>query len=227
LVRLRNTDLEVAIQDLIGERTRTREQILSVQRVLLGENRLSPDEQNRLSGQLLGLRETADSLDKQLALYRQKEKQLLVRSPIAGQIVTWQVRDKLIHRPVEKGQALLTVVAPESDWELEIHMPERRMGHVARSWQRSSGGLQTTFVLATHPDKQFEGRVTQIHGAAEVRGEQGSTVLIRVAVDKSKLPDLRPGATVTAQIDCGRRPIGYVWFHDVISLVQSRVSFWL
>ena len=226
LVRLRNTDLEIAIEDLIGERTRTREQILSVQRVLLGENRLSPHEQNRLSGQLLGLKETAESLDKQLALVRQKETQLSVRSPIAGQVVTWQVRDTLIHRPVEKGQVLVTVVDPDSDWELEIHMPERRMGHVARSWQRSPDGLKTTFVLATHPDKQFEGLVTQIHAAAEVHGEQSSTVLIRVAIDKSKLPDLRPGATVTAQIDCGRRPIGYVWFHDVISLVQSKVSLW-
>jgi hypothetical protein len=50
-------------------------------------------------------------------------------------------------------------------------------------------------------------------------------VLVRVAIDKTQLPDLRPGASVTARIDCGTRPIGYVWFHDVWEFVQTQVLF--
>ncbi len=37
--------------------------------------------------------------------------------------------------------------------------------------------------------------------------------------------DLRPGATVTAKVYCGRRSLGYVWFHDLLAFVQSRILF--
>lgn len=50
-------------------------------------------------------------------------------------------------------------------------------------------------------------------------------MLIKVAIDKRELPDPRPGATVTAKIYCGRRPLGYVYLHDLIAFIQSRIIF--
>ena len=50
-------------------------------------------------------------------------------------------------------------------------------------------------------------------------------MLIKVAIDKSELPDLRPGAGVTAKVYCGRRPLGYVLLQDVIAFIQSRILF--
>jgi len=226
LAQLRNTDLDVQLTGLIGRRTAAQEQISSVSRALLGENRLSLDEQNRLAGQLIQLKETEENLQQQLALVQQKKEQLVVRSPIGGQVVTWEVRNALIHRPVQKGQVLMTVVDPTGDWELEIHMPESRMGHVARARKDAPEDLKATFALKTHPGETFAGRVTAVHAAADVHGAEGNTVLIKVAIDKNELPDLRPGATVTAKIHCGRRPIGYVWFHDLIAFVQSKILFW-
>jgi len=226
LVRLRNTDLDVKIADLLGQRTATQEQILSVSRALLGKNRLDTDRQNELAGRLAQLKETAESLEKQLALYRRKEERLTVKSPVRGQVVTWQVRDTLIHRPVEKGEVLLTVVDPADRWELQIEMPESRMGHVARARREIGDNLPVTFVLATHPGEEYSGAVSEVHTAANVTDDEGSTVLVRVAIDKSELPDLRPGASVTAKVGCGRRPIGYVLFHDLIAFVQSKIMFW-
>ena len=69
------------------------------------------------------------------------------------------------------------------------------------------------------------GEITEIHRSAEVRGDEGNTVLIKVAIDKTELPQLRPGATVTAKVYCGRRSLGYVLLHDVIAFVQSRILF--
>jgi hypothetical protein len=31
---------------------------------------------------------------------------------------------------------------------------------------------------------------------------------------------LRPGATVTAKVHCGRASLGFVWFHDAIAWIQ-------
>ena len=229
LLRMRSTDVEVDLEKLIGDRTSTNEQALSIQRMLLGQNRLSADEQNRLSGQLLGLRKSLDSLDTQIELLRRKEELLIVQSPINGQVVTWQAHENLIHRPVRTGDRLMTVVDPNGEWELEIMMPEKDMGHVAQAWKKSQHDgtdLDVTFILATHPAKKYLGNVREIHRTADVHGDGGNTVLVRVQI-KSELPELLPGVTVTAKIHCGIRPIGYVWLHDLIAFMQAKVLFWL
>jgi hypothetical protein len=55
-------------------------------------------------------------------------------------------------------------------------------------------------------------------------------VLVRVALDTSELTDavqgdLRPGLSARAQIECGRRSIGYVWLHDVWDTVVGWLKF--
>jgi multidrug efflux pump subunit AcrA (membrane-fusion protein) len=226
LLRLRSTsDLDVAIADLVGKRLAAHEKIVAIERSLLGEDRIESDEQDRLSGELFQLRKLHESLDQQLALYREKQQQLSVTSPIDGQVVTWQVRDRLLHRPVRQGQRLVTVVDPTGDWELEVHMPERRMGHVNNARNELQKDLEVQFMLATHPGEEFIGRIKEVDEVADDREGEGSTVLIRVAVDKTKLPELRPGASVTARVRCGREPLGYVWLHDVIEFVQTQILF--
>ncbi len=158
-------------------------------------------------------------------MYREKQKLLVVQSPIDGQVVTWQVRKRLVGRPIRRGQILMEVADPEGLWELEIHMREDRMGHIARAAAAADGPLPVTYIVATDPGSRHTGHVEEIHASAEVRGQEGNTVLVRVAIDMEELADLRPGASVTAKIYCGRRSIGYTWLHDLIAFVQTKILF--
>jgi hypothetical protein len=112
------------------------------------------------------------------------------------------------------------------DWELELQMPEDRAGALAAARNDPNLGpaLKVTYRLATAPGVDHEGTVKDVHLAAEVHGEEGNTVLVKVAIDKEGL-DLRPGADVIAKVHCGRRSLGYVWFHDVLAFIQSRILF--
>jgi hypothetical protein len=91
--------------------------------------------------------------------------------------------------------------------------------------------LEVSYILATEPGTTRKGIVSEIHRSAEVRGDEGNTVLIKVALNKDEMErlrdekKLRPGATVTAKVYCGRRSLGYVLLHDLISFIQSRVLF--
>jgi hypothetical protein len=227
LVRMKNNELEVEIADLIGRNRTTQERIRAIQRAQLNDRRLGVAEQNRLGGELLELKEVADSVDRELILLRQKQDQLIIRSETVGQVVTWGVSELLLRRPVQTGHSLMTIVDPTGDWELELNMPERRMGHISSAASDSPDGLRVTFVLSSHPGLEFKGRVTDIHRMAEVYGDEGNSVLIRVAIDKHQLPELRSGTTVTAKVNCGRRSIGYVVFHEMLETIQSRILFWL
>ena len=58
-------------------------------------------------------------------------------------------------------------------------MPEDRMGHVTRAQLDPKLGkeLRVRYILATDADTTYYGIVKEVHYNAEVRGEEGNTVL--------------------------------------------------
>ena len=226
LARLANNELEVQIADLLGRKRTTRERMQSLNRAQF-DQRLTVEEANQIAGERLELVQTAESVDRELALLNEQLQALVLRSEMDGQVVTWNVGEALLRRPVQRGQILMTVVDPEGDWELELYMPEKRMGHMAAALANAQEELKVVFTLASHPGKEFEGRVTDLHRVAEVRGEEGNSVLIRVAIDRSALPDLRSESTVTAKVKCGQKSIGFVVFHELLETIHTKILFWL
>jgi hypothetical protein len=127
---------------------------------------------------------------------------------------------------------MMEVADTSGPWELEVMMPESRMGYVAQAWtdaQKANRDLPVTFILATSPSKKLQGKVEEIHRSAEVRGEDGNTVLIRVSFDQDKLrevvSDPKIGAGATAKIKCGRASVAFVWLHDLWDFIQAKVLF--
>ena len=230
LATLRNTDLEVALTDVLGRKASSEEQLVATRRALLEDKKISADEKTRLAGRAAQLQREIESLEQQRKLYDTKKHDLEVRSPIDGVIVTWQVRDRLTLRPVEKGQSLMSIADKTGPWELEVHMPDDRLGHINRAAlvaKQAGRDLTVDYILATDPGTRHYGTVKEIHEQAEVRGEAGNTVLVRVTIDpeRHEKEELGAGATVTARIACGKRPLGYVWFHDVLAFIQSQILF--
>jgi hypothetical protein len=230
LATLRNTEVEVALVDVLGRKASSEEQLVSTRRSLLEDRKLSADERTRLAGRAAQLQREIESLDEQRTLLEAKRAELRVKSPIDGVIVSWQVRDRLLLRPVEKGQVLLRVADKTGPWELELHMPDDRLGHVNRAMAAATASgtsLKVDYILATDPGTRHTGTIREIHELAEVRGDQGNTVLVRVTIDpeRHEKEHLGAGASVTARIACGPRPLGYVWFHDVLAFIQTRILF--
>ncbi len=230
LARLRNTEVDVALADVLGRKASSEEQLRATRRSLLEDEKISADEKVRLAGRAAQLEREIESLAEQQRLWEARRKDLEVRSPLDGVVVTWQVRDRLLLRPVEKGQVLMSVADKTGPWELEVHMPDDRLGHVNRAAlaaKEAGRDLRVDYILATDPGTRHQGLVREIHEQAEVRGEEGNTVLVRVMVDpeRHEKEELGAGASVTARIFCGKHSLGYVWFHDVITFIQTQILF--
>jgi multidrug efflux pump subunit AcrA (membrane-fusion protein) len=225
LAVLRDVDLDVEITRVNGQLLAIRERIMALGMQLVQRRNLTDEEKGRLMGERREAEAQEASLQKHLRLLQEKGQELQVRSPIPGQIVTFDVEKNLINRPVQRGQVLMRVADLDSQWQLELRMPENRMGHITRAQQQFGDKLDVRYQLATDPGQDFYGDIQETHYSAEVHGEEGNTVTIKVAIDKTELPHLRPGGTVTGKVYCGRRSIGYVWFHDVFEFIQSRIVF--
>ena len=228
LATLRNIDFDAQVTKLKGDMVRTASERSS--KTALLRKTTDKMEQSRLAGEIQELSVQLEYYAREMALLQQKQQDLVVKSQIAGVVVTFDVKEKLENRPVQRGQVLMEVADPTGDWEVELYMPENRIGLVREAQKNlvkefPDGDLRVTFILASQPDKKIKGRIVEIHKTAEVREEMGNTVLVRVAFDKSQVPNPNMGASVTGKIYCGERSIGYVWFYDLIAFIQQKVLF--
>ncbi len=227
LVDLRNTDLEVRLQEVLGQLQSTQEQLLAADQSLSRTNsNLPEDEKVRLGGQIRELRARINSLTRQHELLVTKHELLKITSPISGQVMlSWDVEESLQNRTVEPGQVLMTIADPAGDWELELYMKETRIGKVDLARQQAESPLPVKYVLATDPGAERDGIVEGIENITQMHDEEGHTVRVRVKIKQSDIVDPRPGTSVRGKILCGRRAVGYTWFHEAFEWVQANVLF--
>ncbi|MFO0895892.1 MAG: biotin/lipoyl-binding protein [Pirellulales bacterium] len=247
LAQLSSTEIDAKLVEITNSVEAVREKLTSKQTAMLAPG-LTVDRRDELLGEKVALEVERESLRQQYRLYSAEKAKLELKSPIAGLVISSDVLDELVRRPVGLGDKLMQIADPTGELELEILMPEDRMGHVAQAEtarkarlaeiqkqlassrgdrkalesekQQLERGLQVTYILATHPGQEHAGFVREINTLAEVRGADGNVVLLRVAIDKRELTDPQLGGAATAKVYCGRRSIGYVWFHDLFAFVQ-------
>ena len=225
---LRNTELDQQYKQLSGERERA---LLTLQtlefRKRRPESMRNAAEATQLTIDLGQARQKYEHLNEQVALLEEKLSRLEVTSPITGTVVTWDVRENLMQRPVTPGQVLMTVIDPTQEWILEIKMPEKRIQHIQNALEDNAGSeaLDVTYIMASDPGRQLQGTVTEIQRLAQPDSEGGQIVKLKVAINQEELQQLRAGATATAKVHCGIAPLGYTWFHELFEFVQSRILF--
>jgi multidrug efflux pump subunit AcrA (membrane-fusion protein) len=224
LLALQSSPLDYEFTRVLGEIQTNEQQMQSVYAARLDANPVDAAERERyaqLSAEEERLRKLLESLRRQKDILAQQRAELQVRSPTDGQVLTWDVDELLETRPVKRGQLLLTVAQLDGPWVLKVRVPDRDIGHVLNAQQSIRTDLDVVFVLATDPSRKFQGRVTRVADITQA-DEQGRMVVdVDVTFDRDAVPDLRPGAEVTARILCGRRCLGYVWLHDFIDAVRT------
>lgn len=226
LAVMSNNDLLVEIRNLQGQLDKSHEEVNKLKRAQHAQ--MSAAEQRIIAGDLAEAETLRDSLVRQLELKMSKAELLNVRAPATGHVFNWQLRQNLLHRPVSRGQNLMTIVHPETPWQLELEFPERRIAHLMDAQRESSKPLEVSFTLASHPGREYTGKLASIDNKLDVRSDQGNVVLVRVQFDSEQFPEdlLRSGTRVTARVHAGDRSLGYVWFHELFETVQSWWLVW-
>ena len=163
------------------------------------------------------------------SVIKDKINSLTVKSPGKGMVVDWQLDEKLKNRQVSRGQKLMTIVDESEEWIIEVEMMEKKFGHLVRAQENfDTQNLEVTFVLVSLPNLKYKGRLISVDRKADVTGEKGNTILLRIAFDKEDIDKdlLLYGTKVTTRIHCGKRSLGYVLFREVYETLQRNVFFW-
>ncbi|OHB83405.1 MAG: hypothetical protein A2V98_06420, partial [Planctomycetes bacterium RBG_16_64_12] len=228
LLVMREPELDFEFKRVWGELQTARKKLVAAEAERLQNPRESAEERRRhsqLTAREEELRESISSLQEQYEILEQQQSELMVRSPMDGEVLTWDLKQLLEARPVSRGQILLTVADRQGPWVLELRIPDDRIAPVLAAQQESGDNLDVSFVLATDPGVKLRGTIDRVGIRTEVNNTEGAFVLATADINRDEIPELVPGGTVVAKVHCGRRPIGYVWFHDLWEAVQSWVLF--
>ena len=231
LLTLKNDNLELQLKELEGE-------IATLDTRLNHEYLIHGQQTNRddLSEQIMqsnsaAMEKQKKSLEEQVEMLREKHAKLTVVSPIAGEVITWNLEDRLAARPVKPGELLMEVANVEGPWEIELNLPERRVGHLLRELEkrRSSGneeGLRVVYQPAAEPGVRFEGRILEIARSLQMNADKTQSMRVLVSIDTNDIDEIRQYRSgVAAKIYCGEKSLGYVWLHELFEFVQSKILF--
>jgi multidrug efflux pump subunit AcrA (membrane-fusion protein) len=236
LVKLRDPSLELELKRVDGEVETAQRQLDAVRatRTNRAVRDANPVDAYRLSAEEREIQQRLANLRRELELLNRERQQLIVVSPIDGRVLTWDVANRLIARPIERGEVLVTVAELSAEWQLELKVPDDRIGYVLAARQERQPDLPVRFRLSSDDREQHLGHIAEVCATADVPTDESAapspSVLVKVALDSLELGDdarqgLRPGVSARAQIECGRRSIGYVWFHDIWDTAREWLRF--
>lgn len=227
LLVLQNDELEIQIEQLTGELNTLRERLAGNRSI-----RITSDRQEEAGVSKAGQRELQSqisSLERRLKTLDAKKQRLNVCSPIDGHVLTWDLANVLKDRPVQQGDLLIEVANTKGEWELELDVADRKVGHLMRAVEAadSDGGMpKVRFTLAAEPQRSFVGRIRNVAHATSVSADRLQMVRVKVDVEEADLDQIKyVGSTVNAKIDCGSRSLGFVWLHDAWEFVQYQILF--
>jgi hypothetical protein len=237
LMKLRNVDLEVQINQTDNQLLTLKSQMDGLKYQLSAGSRGDGNQSDRgmdAAAQFQMLTKQMASQERLKKLLEKKKSMLDVDAPLEGSIITRDPQ-RLKDYPVSPSQRLLTISKLDGPWELEIKIPQHKIGYiddairVAQEGANDAGQpepLKVTYIVTANPNVTLNGELVRIsdrtfpddQGVPHYRG------VVR-ALDIENLEKLRPGAGVTASVYCGKRSLGFRCFYQVWDYVRTTLIF--
>lgn len=248
LLDLRALDTEVQLEEIEGELAAVSQQLagakLSLNQAKSGSSETQAvtfqiaSEIAALEAKVAGLIKQRELILKELASYK-------IASPIAGMVVTRDLEQNVLAKPVTPGEPLMRICDIEGPWVLDLDVDQRDIASVQRAFAEGKKGekdggeqnaVRVAFRLSSAPNQTYEGTLVDIDNvvtisreanldAAAAQNSSVHVVRIRVEFDNSQLPKPQIDASVVAKIDCGKDFWWRNWSKQLVDAMRRR--FWI
>ncbi|MEM9413200.1 MAG: efflux RND transporter periplasmic adaptor subunit, partial [Planctomycetota bacterium] len=227
LIKLKSSQLDVQIAETEGLIETIEKRRIAVENQRF---RGSPDEDSSQTNEdaINVLEAELNGYQEKLELLHSLREKLVLKSPIDGQVITWDIENKLVGRTVSPEQKLLEVANTQGSWVLDLNVEDRRVIHLLKGKEIDPNlPIRVEYTLAAAPDVSYKGRIIQIGNSMQRSEDQQTVLQVRVAIDKEAPPFLQAKSEVQAKIFCGQKTsIGYLWLHDIPESFRRYVEFY-
>lgn len=154
-----------------------------------------------------------------------------VAAPLAGQVLTFDAKEKLLGKTVKIGEPLLRLAATGGGWEVELFVPEREAAVLRQTLAKAGGAeLDVDLLLTNDPQRIYKGKIGPEGLGGETIIREDKVVLpARVTItDRALLGQLERmpvGVEIHARIQCGHASAGYVLFNEIWTFLYEKFIF--
>jgi transcriptional regulator with GAF, ATPase, and Fis domain len=221
LFEQKSFNLDLQITD-INRKINAAESEIKFNTIQMSKGRLNAEERATMPEKIKSLRNQQKDLEGQRDLLMARQEDLVVRSKIDGQVLTWDVKNRLEGKPFGANAYVLTVADIKGNWNLEMKIPEGKTGYISGALSKNDGEpLEVDYHIATNPSKTLDGELVQIAERAEMGQSGQKEFRAIITADPDSREGLQPGVGVTARVHCGKRPIGFVWTYQIIDYFRT------
>ena len=228
LVTMISSNLQIQMNEVVNKIALTKKQIEA-----LDNRRLANVTRNQPAAEIAQedlerttLLKQLESFEIERDVYVREVAQLNIASPITGQVISDNIKQQLLDRPVRAGQVIVEVAKTDGEWIIEMDLPDRRIGHLLRAQQDSDEPLKATYILTADPGRKLTGTVFDVALSTQVTHDAGQTIRVKVRLDDPGDIDIRQVRTsAVVKIDCGKCSLGYSLFRDLHEFLQTNVFF--
>ena len=224
IIELRSIDLEIELEQTAKQKEQLAQLKDSKEITLAQASNATGDTDlaSQLASEIRDIEFQIKSLDQKTHFLREKKKRLKIVAPIDGEITTWQANERLVNKPVERGEPILNIAMLDGDWQILFYVPERRVGYLLNR-QNEIGGeeFELEFFLDSSPNKKFTTAISQIETTTFDHPSRGRVTRIRCAAPDG-IPNKRMGASLSADVNCGRHSLWFVWTRELVDGLKRR-----
>lgn len=228
LLELDSPELELEIRRAEGELQTTEKKLTSIEASRLDFGASQPDSSvqiNTLAGEWKEQQQKRDNLRRELELLAQRRSELKVISPIQGRVVTWDLERSLAHRPVARGQRLLTISDTEGPWEVALRVADEDTSDLFQVMKEKQR-VPIDFIAITMPQQVFKTELKSLSKTVEIHSPGDPPSLLCLAdAPESLWKSAVEGMSVRGRLHCGQRPAIHVLFHKFWRAIREHVLF--
>ena len=220
LIQLRSPALDLQRRTVEGALATAETRLVSLKAMRSRGNAVSNREREaEVAAEERVLRKEIEGLNSQLLLLEGQQENLTIRSPMNGLVDRWDLTQSLQSRPVAHGQYLLDIISETDGWTIELDVPEQHVNYVLQ--QQQVMPCRCSFRLRSDPTRVYQGTINEIAEVANLQVSGGSVVSATFDLTDEQVGDMRDGATLVAQVECGKYPLGFVVFRGLIQWYRS------
>lgn len=227
LMVLQDPNLEQRIERLQSDINRQQEEFKIASSALSREK--DPDRQAEFAANRKMALAMIDSLNRQMRILETEREKLVLRSPIAGTVLSASRVSDLQGLPASPSEPLFTVADLNGSWQLELKIPEGRVGYVREAMMDSTEDPIVDFMIGSNPNVALKGRLVYVSRRAIPSQEGVPEFRAVVIIDAEELIDrhdeLYSGVGATARIRCGQTSLGFTLFYQVYDWFRTTVFF--
>jgi multidrug efflux pump subunit AcrA (membrane-fusion protein) len=182
------------------------------------------EEEARRASEVERLKIRLNGFTERLAFFEERQEKLEIVAPLAGMVVTPDLRRRLVDRPINRGDLLMTIAQTQGEWQIDLEIADNRVEFIENAIkEQHPEPLQVEFRLMSDSSKTWIGELKGLDYRSDVNEADGqSHVTATVSVSEEELDrSLRIGTRVFGKIKCGERNYFFLLSYELNNRIRE------